>query len=66
MLTHAELSRGWVEFECLLHGFLAAGAPSATVTCVCGQRATRARGGHARDSREVPRKTRQTSLPHAA
>lgn len=51
-LTNAELEKGWVEFHCADHGFLAATTPRGTVTCACGKRAYAVRNG-----RKLPRTT---------
>jgi hypothetical protein len=38
-LSASELLRGWVEYHCGTHGFLAAALPDVLVTCGCGKRA---------------------------
>lgn len=44
-LTADEREQGWVEHHCDEHGFLAACAPSALVTCACGKVARMLRSG---------------------
>jgi hypothetical protein len=52
-LSASELLRGWVEYHCPVHGFLAAALPDVLVTCACGKRAAPYRQGRALRKRDI-------------
>jgi hypothetical protein len=52
-LSATELLRGWVEYHCRTHGFLAAALPDVLVTCGCGKRAAPYRHGRVMRKAEI-------------
>jgi hypothetical protein len=62
-LSATEVERGWVEHECLKHGFLVATTPRAVVNCECGRVARILRHGRVVNETTLkPTQARATSL----